>query len=347
MKMKRISAVTVKDAMALARRELGDDAVLIDSKKDPSGGGVIVTFAIDKADEPLFDDPITDAEMVVPFTPAMHKPTIAKVELDHPAHEIIHQALAYHSVPPTLNDRLMDHVHRVALKPDSLINVAENALAQALTANVRFNSIGTAAKKPPTRAIMLVGQHGAGKTSTIAKMATELTLHKQPVHLITTDTERLGGAESLELLAKLLKCDFTISDSRMHLKTLVASLQGKAWVLIDSSGANIYEFSQLKMLGEFASLQGIEPILTCAAGMDSAEAVEMASVFNFINIERMIVTRIDAVRRLGSVFSALTTGGYALANYTNSALPTDTCQPLSAATLARLMLRHIRAQTTN
>ena len=33
MKMKRISAANIKDAMALARRELGEDAVLIDTQK--------------------------------------------------------------------------------------------------------------------------------------------------------------------------------------------------------------------------------------------------------------------------------------------------------------------------
>ena len=32
---------------------------------------------------------------------------------------------------------------------------------------------------------------------------------------------------------------------------------------------NIYEFQQLKALGELAGLQGIEPILTCPAGMDA------------------------------------------------------------------------------
>ena len=43
-------------------------------------------------------------------------------------------------------------------------------------------------------------------------------------------------------------------------------------------GANIYEFAQLKALGEFAGLQGVEPILTCAAGMDSAKPLKTASV---------------------------------------------------------------------
>ncbi len=344
MKMKRISAATIKDAMALARRELGDDAVLIDSQK--AGSGVIVTFAIDKADEQLFDEPLAAAETVVPFTPAIQKPAVSRVEMKHPAHALVQEALTYHAVPSVLHTRLMEQAQQAALKPDSLIEVAEQALSYALTANIRFNPIATTSKTAPTRALMLVGPHGAGKTSTIAKLATELTLRKQPVHLVSTDNERLGGAESLQILASLLKCNISVSDSRAHLKALLAKTQGKEWVLIDSSGANIYEFAQLKALGEFASLQGVEPILTCPAGMDPAEAMEMASVFSFVNIERMIITRLDAVRRMGSVFAALTTGGYALADLTNSAVPTDACQPISAPVLARLMLRHVRERLT-
>lgn len=343
MKMRQISAATIKDAMALARDELGDEAILIDSKK-ASGGGIIVTFAVDEPDEVLFNDDPAD---ILPFMPEAPKPAIAKVALDHPALEVIHEALQYHGLATGLSDKIMEQVARQQLKPDALLDVAETALAKALDKLIVFKPIATSAKKPPERAIMLIGPHGAGKTSTIAKLAMELTLHKQPIVLISTDTERLGGVDGLHTLGGLLKCEVVVSETRTHLKNLVSKLKGKAWIFIDSSGANIYEFGQLKALGEFASLQDIEPILTCPAGMDRQEAEEMAGVFQFLNIERMIITRLDAVRRLGSVFATLTSGGYALANLTNSAIPTDACQPVSAAALSRFMLRHVRERMTH
>jgi flagellar biosynthesis protein FlhF len=346
MKMKKISAVSMKDAMELARRELGENAVLIDSKKAANGNGMIVTFAIDEPDEMLFDDAPNYAD-ILPFSPDIAKPATSKVELAHPAYTLIRDAMEYHSLPTALAEKLLGHIMRQSLKPDALIDVAENTLATALKTTIAFKPFVTATKTPPERALMLVGPHGTGKTSTIAKLATELTLQKQPVVLISTDTERLGGVDALHTLAGLLKCEVVVSDSRRHLKNLVAKLQGKAWMFVDSSGANIYEFAGLKALGEFASLQGVEPILTCPAGMDSQEAEEMAGVFQFLTIDRMIITRLDAVRRLGSVFSTLTASGYALANFTHSAIPTDACQPASAAALARLMLRHARERLTH
>ena len=348
MKMHKISAHTIAEAMTKARKELGDDAVLLETKKVPKG--VLVTFAIDQRDEALFE---VEEEFygspadILPFSPDIPKPATAKFEINHPASDLIVAALDYHSVPEPLRGRLLLTLDKIRLKPDSLLEVAQNALADALAENIKFQAIATNAKTPPAKAIMLVGPHGAGKTSTLAKFATELTMQKQHIVLISTDMERMGGTDSLQKLAGILKCDFHVAEKRSELKTLLTTYQGKAWILIDSAGANIYEFTPMKAIGEYASLQGVEPILVCPAGMDADEAQEMASVFDFLSIERMIVTRLDAVRRLKSVFAVLSSGGYALSNLTNSAVPTDSCQPLSPIALSRLMLRHVRERLTH
>ena len=344
MKMKQISAATIQEALAIARRELGDDAVLLETKKETRGKGVTVTFAIDAPDENLFDDDFDSAD-ILPFSPEIARPTAPKIELDHPALALAAEALSHHAVPMSLAQRLLTSLYKVPLKPDAVIEVAQTALADALTQNIAFQPIN--AKLVPKRALMFVGPHGAGKTSTIAKLATELTLAKQEVVLISTDMERLGGAEALQQLANIIKADYYPCETRAQLKLLLQRYQGKAWMLIDSAGANIYEFAPMKALGEFAGLQAVEPILVCPAGMDSDEAQEMASVFSFLNIERMVVTRLDATRRLKGVFAALVTGGYALSSFTSSAIPTDACQPLSPVALSRFMLRHARERLTH
>lgn len=341
MKMKQISAPTIAEALSLARRELGDDAVLLETKKNAKGKGVIVTFAIDAPDEPLFEseDFLAPAE-ILSFNPHIPRAATSKVELEHPAMQLIAEALEYHALPPALAQRMISALFKIHLKPDSLMEVATTALGDILTENLVFQPIST--RIMPKRAIMLVGPHGAGKTSTIAKLAAELTMAEQQVVLVSTDNERMGGAETLQKLATMLKADFYQCEKRQQLKLLLQQYLGKAWMLIDTAGANIYEFAQMKMLGELASLQGVEPILTFPAGMDADEAQEMARVFDFLSIERMLVTRLDATRRLKSLFAALTAGGYALSNYSNSVVPTDTCQPLTPIALSRLMLRHAR-----
>lgn len=52
---------------------------------------------------------------------------------------------------------------------------------------------------------MLIGPPGAGKTLTIAKLATRSTPSGRKVGVITTDTARAGGIDQLAAFTKLLK----------------------------------------------------------------------------------------------------------------------------------------------
>lgn len=342
--MKQISASSVAEALNIARRELGDDAVLLETKKSSKSKGVVVTFAIDEPDEMLFaEDAFNDN--IAPFTPHIAKPATAKVEIDHPAYGLIEESFTYHGLPPALINHMRSQLRKVQLRPDALIEVAQAALADVLAQVCVFEPIALTAIAP--KALMLVGPHGAGKSASIAKFATVAAVNKQPAVLISTDTDQLAGADGLKQLSDIIGCDFYVADSRAALKLLLKQYLGKAHMFIDSAGANIYEFSQMKTLGEFAGLADVEPILTCPAGIDADEAQEMASVFSFLPIRRMLITRTDAARRLRGVFAAITTGGYALANFSASPKPSEAAASLSPAALSRLMLRHTRERLTH
>lgn len=349
MRMKHIHAADMKAAMQLAREELGEDAVLLDSRS--VDGGLVVTFAVEDAAEEEdfgFDDiPFTAPDEISPepYVPQIVRAATARAEIDHPAFTIAKDVLAHHQVPEPLAEKITRALVGAHYIAGGLNDVAERALADALSASLHFKTIATGEALPPARAIMLVGMHGAGKTSALAKLATELTLQKKPVVIISADNERMGAADTLAGLCTLLKCRFHMAEDRAALKPLLREYLNEAWVLIDSSGVNIYEFQQLKALGELAGLSGVEPILTCPAGMDAMEAQEMASVLSFLDIERMLATKVDATRRLSSLFSAVQAGGLALANMSNSAKPTEACTPATPPALARLMLRHVRERT--
>lgn len=339
MRMRQIEARDMQEALKIARGSLGEDAVLLDTRKRKDG--ITVIFAVEDPEEYTFNDGLSDT--IGPIAaPNIPRATTAKAEIAHPAISIITHALEQHVMPAELREKLHRRLHQSRFVAGALNDVAETALSETLTDLLVFKPIATAASIAPDRAILLVGMHGAGKTSSIAKLATELVLHKQRVVLISCDNERMGAADNLQNLSAILKCGFHTAEDRSALKPLIKQYQGQAWVLIDSAGVNVYEFQQLKALGEIATLQGVEPILTCPAGMDHQEAQEMAAALDFLNIERMIVTKVDAARRYGSVFSAIATGGFALANISSSARPAESCTPASSAALARLILRQAR-----
>lgn len=339
MKMKQIAARDMQEAIALARRDMGDDAILLNTRKAPAGKGIIATFALEAMDSPIPLDSEID-QVDIP------KPTARQVQVDHPALEIIDEALEYHHVPEPMLSRLKIAVRSVPVPAATVMDTAEKLLSEGLAKLFEFKSL-TAQKSIPEKALMLVGMHGAGKTTTIAKLATMLTLDKKPVVLISTDVERFGGTDALSNLANILKVPFLIAQDRAELKAMVKQYLGKAWVLIDSFGVNIYAFNELKALGELASLQNIDPILVCPAGLDSHESQEMASVFSFLPIERMLITRADATRRFSSLFAALSHTRYTLTHICTSSRPADACEPLTPKLLAGLLLTAQRERTTH
>lgn len=347
MKMKHIEARDMQEALKIARSELGEDAVLLHSEK--GSAGIIVTFAIEEMEiedalsAALQDDTPHDYA-AAPWQQVLPQPAPAAPRIfrnDHPALALLNEMMAFHAIPPEMANALQLEIESLKIPLTSTLDAAETLLTKGLAPLLRYAPIKVA-PAANQRAIMLVGPYGAGKTTVIAKLATEFTLKKIPVMLISTDTERMGGIAPLREVADILKCDVLVAENRTQLRNLVKSQLGKHALLIDSAGVNIYRFAELKALGELASLADIEPILTCPAGIDPQEAQEMASVFSFLDIERMILTRVDAARHFASLFAAIHHSPYALASLSASASPADALQACTAELLARHLLTHTR-----
>jgi flagellar biosynthesis protein FlhF len=323
MKMKQITAKNMQEALELARQQLGENAVLLQSRKAAGNAGITVTFAV----EPESDGPPVGAE--------------AK----HPALPLLERVLHFHRIDEPMLSRLQMAGASTRVGNASPFEAAQTMLAQALEKTFEFAPLSEAAS-PPMKATMLIGMHGVGKTTAIAKLATMLALLNRPMVLISTDGDRFGGTDALASLARILNVPFHVATNRNDLKALLKGAVPNAHVLIDSAGVNIYEFSALKNLGELAGLQQVEPVLVAAAGMDAAESLEMASVFSFLPITRLIVTRSDAARHWSGIFSAMTHHAYRLANMSSSASPADPCQPMTPQLLAARMMTAERERLT-
>jgi flagellar biosynthesis protein FlhF len=323
MRMKQIAAKNMQEALEVARQKFGEDAVLLQSRKAPGSQGIIVTFGIEAPD----DGPPVGAEA------------------SHPALPMLAHVLRFHEITDPLFSRLEMAGAAARVGNTSPVDATETMLAHALETTFEFTPLSEAAT-PPAKAFMLIGAHGAGKTTTIAKFATMLALLKRPMVLVSTDVDRFGGTDGLAGLAQILDAPFHVVSTRSALKSLLKDCVPEAHVLIDSAGVNIYEFADLKQLGELATLQQVEPVLVAAAGMDAAESVEMASVFSFLPITRLVITRADAARHWNGIFAMLTHHQFRFANLSTSASPADPCQPLTPDLLAAQMMRVERERLT-
>jgi flagellar biosynthesis protein FlhF len=306
MRLKSFHGLTLTDAMRGVREALGENAIIVATREDETGG-VRVTAAVDE---------ITSSEQAK---------TIASPPDGSEALEIIAEALTYHQVHSALAEKLMATATQFA-SDDPLLS-----LGAAIDTHFKF------APLTQDKPVMLVGPPGAGKTLCTAKLATQATMAKRRATVVSTDCERAGGMEQLAAFMRLLKINLVEIDDWHALRDILSLQKGNP-VFIDSAGRNPFDLREKESTREFIAVVG-DATLVLPAGLDAAEAVDVALEFRSIGASRLLITRLDTVRRIGSLLRLAFETRLPLSNYGASAKVTEPVLPMNPVVLARLILR--------
>jgi flagellar biosynthesis protein FlhF len=245
--------------------------------------------------------------------------------------ERIKRALDFHAVPRLLCADLLKSARAMATED------AVSALAHALDLRFTLDPIPALPRRP----VMLVGPPGAGKTVTVAKLAARAVLLGRGVDIISTDTLRAGAREQMQSFTSILKeelvCVNTSAELEAHLQAL-RTREPKRPCVIDTPGTNPFSRSELRDLRKFVRALDVEPVLVVAAGGEPAEQADMAQIFATLGVQRLIVTRIDAARRLGSILAAADSAKLSLAQFSMTPYIGRGLSTMNPMSLARLLL---------
>ena len=313
MRLRTFTAKTMPEAMALVRDQLGSDAIILSTGH--VNGSISVTAALDHAATP--DSP--DAAVADRPTP----------EQPSDPFEAVHETLIAHGTPAPLVERILAAAFEQAA-PDPLAALA-NGLASVF-------SFAPLSERPAYRPLMLVGPPGAGKTVSVAKLATRAVLAGRKPVVVSTDTVRAGGIAQLESFVCMLGLELHRADSARQLGELVAAAGASGPVLIDSAGINPYSASDRGELAAYLVAAGAEPVLVLPAGGDIFDSREIAHAFAALGAKRLLTTRLDMVHRLGSQLAA---ADAARLSFCDASLAADIAKgliPLNPVALARLLM---------
>ncbi|MEX1147412.1 MAG: hypothetical protein WEB93_03425 [Sphingomonadales bacterium] len=327
MRLKTFTAKTMAEAMAEVRKTLGPDAIIVNTAQ-AGASGVRITAAFE-------GDPAPGRDADAP--PPRPKPTTGSRLADLVAaadnlafdHEVarLEDLLDHHRLPATMKTSLM----RVARSVDA--DSAHMALAAALDNTFSFQPLGFTAPRP----LMLVGTPGAGKTVSVAKIASAAAIAGNRVRLITTDTVRSGGVGQLEGFARLMRLDVIKASTPDDLADAVAGCVDADMILIDTAGCNPFSAEEIDRLWRFIDAVDAEPVLVAAAGGDCAEAEEIGEIFADLGCRRMVATRLDTARRYASLLAMAQSGPLAFAGVSATPYVAESVQSLNPVALARLM----------
>lgn len=147
------------------------------------------------------------------------------------------------------------------------------------------------------------GPTGVGKTTTIAKLAADLSLkQKRRVGLISVDSYRIGALEQLKTYAGIMGIPCLPAFNREDLHTALKQMQNRDVILIDTAGLSHLDYARMEELAELlGGRQTISTHLVLSAATGRENMQEAAENFARLSPRSYVFTKLDETRKRGTI----------------------------------------------
>jgi flagellar biosynthesis protein FlhF len=151
----------------------------------------------------------------------------------------------------------------------------------------------------------LIGPTGVGKTTTVAKLASEQLLKfRRKVGLITVDTFRIAAVEQLKVYARIMGLPISVVNTKAELRQAIADHARCDTVFIDTGGRSQRDELQMSELRKlFGGEDRIEIALTLSSGTKDSDLSDITRRFGELPIGQVLFTKLDESTTYGSMFN--------------------------------------------
>jgi len=239
---------------------------------------------------------------------------------------------------------LSEIVNRILNKYDSPIDLDEYVIEMDLLTIIAE----IIEKKVPisnlvderTRMVNIIGPTGVGKTTSIAKLATEQVLkQKRRVAMITTDVYRIAAVEQLKTYAAILNVPVEVVRTADEIGMALKKLEHYDLIYMDTTGRNYKEVQNRESINQF---------LTHPIESDNYLVLSMTTKFEDMQIllnefldspiKKLILTKFDETTSYGSILNIAFHYPYQLSYITNGQSVPEDITTIDAKLLARCLL---------
>ncbi|WP_040209352.1 flagellar biosynthesis protein FlhF [Neobacillus jeddahensis] len=244
-----------------------------------------------------------------------------------------------------VNADIIEHmVNAVLKKHESIQDLDDNVIKQEVFSIVtnmfEMRIVKNNTVEEQTRMINVIGPTGVGKTTSIAKLATEQVLkQKRRVAMITTDVYRIAAVEQLKTYAAILNVPIEVVRSANELESTLKKLEHYDLIYMDTTGRNYKEIKNRETIHEFIHHPiKSENYLVLSLTTKYEDLQLLLNEFLDSPIQKLILTKFDETSSYGSILNIAYQYPYQLAYITNGQSVPEDIIPIDAGMLTRYLL---------
>lgn len=339
MKIVRHTAPDMRQALRSVREQLGEDAVILSSRRTPKG--VEITAAVDfdagSLEAPAAVAAAAPAPAPAPSPTAAAMPAVELAPLFAPQPDIPAETMGkeLQTLRRMLETQLAqlawsDRTRRAPVHTELLRELTEIGIAQDLADHIvgqldegvdltqgrRFAIAGLSQYLLVTGdrwletggRVAFIGATGVGKTTMLAKLAVRWILRHgtRDLALVASDTVRIGAQDQMQALGQLLGVPVHVPERFEALPDLLTRLERYRLVLIDTPGSSLRDAQLAARLAVLASSASkLETALVLAASTQAGALEETVQRFKPANPASCLLTKLDEAASLGGALSVL------------------------------------------
>ena len=323
MKVKKYTGTTAYEAMTKLKNELGQDAIVLNTRTVRQKGFfgffkkpiVEITAAFEEkqsihsklnmdAKWVEISNEIQDIKNMIENFSTTSMEEIEKLpnNLDNYRMMLINEGVEYGAA--TLIIKEINQQINLSNKDEKFIEDIIKYSLMEYIGDIRPISVNSGYQK----VIFFIGPTGVGKTTTLAKIASQLVLEKKyDIGLITTDTYRIAAVEQLKTYSNILNLPLKIAYNESDLYKSLRDFSEKDVILIDTAGKNHRDLDEEDPIYKVLNTINNKEVFLVLSG--TTDYITLKSIINHYDIiedYKIIFTKMDEAQGLGNIINVKT-----------------------------------------
>lgn len=220
--------------------------------------------------------------------------------------KLIYTTLINNEVDEKYANDLVEEIEKLS-KPGVTIDYLLSNIYQKLI--LKFGvSDGIQAAKEGAKVVVFIGPTGVGKTTTIAKLASDFSVNqKKKVALVTSDTYRIKAAEQLRTYAEIMDVPFRVVYTADDLKDSLEEFKDVDFVFVDTAGyspKDVEKREEMKhVLDAAKEVTDIETYLVLSVTTKYRDLLSICDIYKEIDDYNLVFTKLDETSTFGNIYN--------------------------------------------